>query len=147
MGKCTAGYTVRHVKWSDARDELSAVRRAVFVVEQSVPEDLEWDEHDAEAVHALASTAAGAPIGTGRVLRDGRIGRMAVLSEWRGRGIGTALLRSLLDAARERGYAELKLHAQIHAIGFYARHGFAVAGDEFMEAGIPHREMLLRPPY
>jgi predicted GNAT family N-acyltransferase len=147
MGKCSAGYTVRHVRWCDARDQLSAVRRAVFVVEQSVPEDLEWDEHDAEAVHALASTTAGAPIGTGRVLRDGRIGRMAVVSEWRGRGVGGAILQSLLDAARERGYADLKLHAQTHAIGFYVRHGFAVAGDEFMEAGIPHREMLLRPPY
>jgi predicted GNAT family N-acyltransferase len=72
---------------------------------------------------------------------------MAVVSEWRGRGVGGAILQSLLDAARARGYADLKLHAQTHAIGFYARHGFAVAGEEFMEAGIPHREMLLRPPY
>jgi predicted GNAT family N-acyltransferase len=140
-------YSVERVTWRDAREPLSAIRRAVFVVEQRVPEDLEWDEHDANAVHALASTAAGTPIGTGRLLRNGRIGRMAVLSDWRGRGVGSAVLQLLLDAARELGYAELKLHAQTHALDFYARHGFAAAGEEFMEAGIPHREMFLRPPY
>jgi predicted GNAT family N-acyltransferase len=147
MPERLAAYIVERVTWREARDQLSAVRRAVFVVEQCVPEDLEWDEHDPDAVHVLASNAARTPIGTGRLLPDGRIGRMAVLSVWRGRGIGSAILQSLLDAARELGYMELKLHAQTHALDFYAKHGFAAAGDEFIEAGIPHRAMFLRRPY
>ena len=146
MGEHRPPYTVECVTWRDARDRLSAVRRAVFVVEQGVPEDLEWDEHDAEAVHALASTATGIAVGTGRLLRDGHIGRMAVVSEWRRCGVGSAILQTLLGTARALRYAEVKLHAQTHALQFYARHGFATSSEEFMEAGIPHREMFLRLP-
>lgn len=137
-------YDVKLVLWDDARPELAGVRRAVFIEEQRVPEELEWDEHDAHAIHALASTAAGTPIGTGRLLSDGRIGRMAVLGPFRGRGVGSAILRLLLEAARERGYPEVRLHAQTHALRFYAKYGFVAEGDEFIEAGIPHREMVLR---
>lgn len=139
-------YLVYRVTWEDAREALSSVRREVFIAEQGVPEDLEWDEDDARSVHVLAASAAAAPIGTGRLLPDGRIGRMAVLRSWRGRGVGSAILRALLDAAREAGYDEVRLHAQTHALAFYAKHGFVAIGDEFMEAGIPHREMVLRCP-
>lgn len=138
-------YTVRRTTWRDARPALSEIRRAVFIVEQRIPEELEWDEHDQDAVHVLVEAADGTPIGTGRLIGGGRIGRMAVLAPWRGRGVGSAILESLVDAACGAGYAELRLHAQTHALAFYARMGFVAHGDEFMEAGIPHREMVLRP--
>ncbi len=137
-------YAVRQVTWRDARPALAAVRRAVFIEEQHVPEDLEWDEQDDDAVHVLAEAADGTPIGTGRLIRSGRIGRMAVLAQWRGQGVGRAILTVLLEAARAMGHSELRLHAQTHAMAFYARAGFAAHGETFMEAGIPHREMVLR---
>ncbi len=141
-------YAVRQVTWSDARLELAAVRRTVFIEEQGVPEELEWDEDDADAVHALARTPQEVAIGTARLLRDGRIGRMAVVKSWRGRGVGSAILRFLIQAAARLGHPLPRLHAQTHALSFYARHGFAAVGEEFMEAGIPHRATVLsREPY
>jgi predicted GNAT family N-acyltransferase len=138
-------YAVERVTWADARESLACVRRAVFIEEQGVPEALEWDADDASAVHALASDAEGVPIGTARLLRTGRIGRMAVLPAWRRRGVGTAMLRLLIGTAREGGLPRLVLHAQVHAMPFYERHGFVARGEEFSEAGIPHREMVLIP--
>ncbi|MEO8442767.1 MAG: GNAT family N-acetyltransferase [Betaproteobacteria bacterium] len=141
--------TVRRVVWSAAREELRAIRIDVFVREQHVPEALEWDAIDEECLHVLARTAAGDAIGTGRLLPDGHIGRMAVLAQWRGRGVGARLLAELIAAATERGYAEVELSAQTHAIGFYRRCGFEVVSGEYLDAGIPHRSMrrvLVRPP-
>lgn len=134
---------LRRVGWHAAGDLLRAVRKTVFVVEQSVPEQLEWDGLDEQCIHVLAETAAGEAIGTGRLLPDGHIGRMAVLKHWRGKGVGSAILEELIAAARERGFESAALNAQTHALGFYARLGFEVVGDEFMEAGIPHRTMRL----
>ena len=131
-------FAVREVEWAAAREPLRAVRRTVFIEEQHVPEELEWDDEDARSRHVLAATEDGKPVGTGRLLRDGHIGRMAVLREWRGRGVGSALMERLLRLAHEMGHEMVSLHAQTHAVGFYARHGFSVAGGEFMEAGIPH---------
>lgn len=136
--------TVRLVDWHAQRTELRAIRSAVFIEEQGVPEELEWDEVDARCRHVLAFSPEDAPIGTGRLLPDGNIGRMAVLKAWRGRGVGSAILGVLLSLARKEGFDTVRLHAQTHAVGFYAKHGFAVTGDEFMEAGIPHRAMTLR---
>lgn len=137
-------FVVRPVNWQAHRDQINAVRRAVFIKEQGVPESLEWDGLDERSYHVLALSAAGRPIGTGRLLPDGRIGRMAVLRRWRGRGVGSAILRLLLDLARKEGHATVRLHAQTHALGFYAKHGFQAVGEEFMEAGIPHRAMVIR---
>jgi len=137
-------FVVRHVDYESHRDALRAVRRTVFIEEQGVPEDLEWDEIDARCRHVLALSVEGSAIGTGRLLPDGHIGRMAVLKPWRGRGVGSAILAFLIDLARRNRFATVRLHAQTHALGFYARHGFTALGDEFMEAGIPHRAMLLR---
>jgi len=131
-------YSVMPVEWASAREALRVVRYKVFVEEQGVPEELEWDEEDDRSAHALAVAPDGSPIGTGRLLRDGHIGRMAVLEKWRRRGVGSALLTLLLRMAGESGHQIVGLHAQTHAQGFYARHGFAVDGGEFMEAGIPH---------
>jgi predicted GNAT family N-acyltransferase len=139
----SAGFTVRLASWRDDRDALAAVRRAVFIVEQRVPENLEWDDVDVQCVHAVAHDAQGTPIGCGRLLPDGHIGRMAVLAPWRGRGVGDALLTRLMQVARERGDARVRLNAQVQAMPFYARHGFAPDGPPFDEAGIPHQAMAL----
>jgi predicted GNAT family N-acyltransferase len=131
-------FTVGTCRWTDAADALRGVRHAVFVVEQQVPESLEWDEADATSLHALAVDAAGEPIGCARLLPDGHIGRVAVLAPWRGRGVGSALLHRLVDAARAQGSARVILNAQVAAMPFYARYGFVARGDVFDEAGIAH---------
>jgi predicted GNAT family N-acyltransferase len=135
------GFTVRQVDWADAGDGLRAVRRAVFIEEQAIPEDMEWDEFDAVCRHAIAEDLSGRAVGCGRLLPDGHIGRLAVLRDWRSRGVGASLLVHLMDLARSRGHARAILEAQTRAMPFYARHGFAAAGDEYLEAGIPHRTM------
>ena len=141
----SASYGVKAVDWDSARESLRAVRRKVFVEEQHVPEELEWDEEDARSRHVLAVAADGTPIGTGRLLPDGHIGRMAVLIAWRNRGVGSALMNLLLRMAGESGHSVVRLHAQTHAAGFYAKHGFEADGVEFMEAGIPHVLMMRAP--
>ncbi len=136
-------FSIRQLDWDSGRESLLTVRREVFVVEQQVPEEIEVDEHDPVSLHFLAEDATGLPIGTARLLGDGRVGRMAVLAEWRRRGIGRALLTEVIATARGRGEDRLFLHAQVHSIPFYESLGFDVCGDEFEEAGIPHREMHL----
>ncbi|MBK6980670.1 MAG: GNAT family N-acetyltransferase [Betaproteobacteria bacterium] len=140
----TPDFRIRLVEWSDASAVLARIRTAVFVVEQDVPAELEMDGRDGECAHALAESAAGEAIGTGRLMPDGRIGRMAVLASWRGRGVGAAILEALRAEARRRGLRETYLHAQSHAQDFYARHGYAVEGEEYLEAGIPHVGMRAR---
>jgi predicted GNAT family N-acyltransferase len=137
-------FILRCAAWAADAELLRHVRQQVFVAEQGVPEMLEWDEWDAAALHLLAQDGEGHAIGTGRLLPDGHLGRMAVLHAWRGRGVGAALLDGLLDAARARGQSEVMLNAQTHALGFYARRGFIAEGEEFPDAGIPHRRMRLR---
>ncbi len=127
--------------WASVREQAAAIRHAVFVVEQKVPVDIELDEFDPVSVHALAFDGDGVAVGTGRLLPDGHIGRMAVLRHARGSGVGGALLRALMAAARERGFGEVQLNAQTHALAFYARFGFVAEGEEFDDAGIPHRAM------
>lgn len=112
--------------------------------EQQVPLELEWDEDDETALHALAEDETGNPVGTGRLTVDGHVGRMAVMKDWRGRGVGGAVLAWLTDAARSRGIAEIVLSAQVDAISFYRRFGYTEEGDDFMDAGIPHRRMRRR---
>ena len=136
-------FTIRVLDWDDAAALARPLREEVFVVEQRVPLELEWDEHDAGARHAIALAANGEAIGTARLLPEGRIGRMAVRKSWRGRGVGAALMRALLDEALAAGMATITLHAQTHAAGFYRGFGFSARGGEFLEAGIPHLEMTL----
>jgi predicted GNAT family N-acyltransferase len=137
-------FIVRPVNWLATRDKLAAVRRSVFVFEQNVPEELEWDQDDERAYHVLATTEDGTPIGTGRLKLDCHIGRMAVLQKWRGRGVGSAILQSLLELAEKEGCTVVRLHAQTHAMPFYEIHGFTAYGPEFQEAGIAHRKMELK---
>lgn len=127
---------------------LQAVRGPVFVQEQNVPPELEQDACDPDCRHVLALDDDGLPVGTGRLTPQRTIGRMAVLKNWRGRGVGDALLRELLAWAAELGWPDVSLHAQLGALGFYEKHGFAAYGPEYDEAGIRHRSMrleLIRP--
>lgn len=149
-------FRIELLSWESARRAAAPIRFAVFVEEQRVPADIELDKHDANSLHALARIAAGEVVGTGRLLAAdvhasrsvGHVGRMAVLRAWRGRGIGGAILEALVDAARVRGDAEVALSAQSHALAFYRVHGFAEEGEDYVEAGILHRDMrrILRPP-
>ena len=134
-------FAIRLVDWPEAIDGLRSVRRAVFIDEQSIPEDMEWDAFDDVCRHALAEDATGMAVGCGRLLPDGHIGRLAVLSAWRGRGVGSALLHQLVEEARAVGHARVMLNSQTQAMPFYARHGFVASGGEYLEAGIPHRTM------
>jgi predicted GNAT family N-acyltransferase len=134
-------FAITLTDWAHERARLACVRRAVFIDEQGVPEAMEWYADDAGALHLLALDGAGQAIGCARLLPDGHVGRMAVLPAWRGRGVGRALLDATIDAAQARGHTLLKLSAQTHAAGFYARAGFVAMGEEYEEAGIPHVAM------
>ncbi|MGW0993836.1 GNAT family N-acetyltransferase [Streptomyces sp. NPDC002520] len=147
-------YTVRIAEDPADREACFAVRKAVFVVEQDVPEDIEYDAYDAGAVHVLAVREDGVPLGTGRLLYGesaaaktggdasvGSLGRLAVAREARGLGVGAALVRAIEDTARARGLAAVDLHAQTQALGFYERLGYEAYGPEFPDAGIAHRAM------
>jgi predicted GNAT family N-acyltransferase len=138
-----ATFTISILTWDKARPLARPVREKVFIEEQNVPRDLEWDEWDERCDHAVACDSGGRAIGTARLAPDGRVGRMAVLRECRGRGVGAALLEALLGRARELSLSRVTLHAQTHAAGFYRRFGFSERGGEFLEAGIPHFEMTL----
>jgi len=134
-------FTISLCNWNEARIEARQIREQVFVLEQGVPPALEMDDQDAACDHAIAYAEDGSAVGTGRLLPDGHIGRMAVLKEWRGKGAGALLLQSLVVQARERCHARVRLNAQTYAAGFYRRYGFEASGPEFMEAGIPHVPM------
>lgn len=127
--------------WTAARSRAEPIRRAVFVEEQKVPAEIELDEFDPLSLHALAFDRTGTVVGTGRLLPDGHIGRMAVLRQARGSGVGGALLEALMRAARARGDREVALSAQTHAIPFYERFGFVAEGEPYDDAGIAHRMM------
>ncbi|MDG9715328.1 GNAT family N-acetyltransferase [Streptomyces sp. DH24] len=147
-------YAVRVAEDPADREACFAVRNEVFVVEQGVPEDLEYDAYDAGAVHVLAVRDDGIPLGTGRLLYGeaaaaknggdhevGSLGRLAVTKDARGLGVGAALVRGIEDAARARGLTAVDLHAQTQALGFYERLGYVAYGPEFPDAGMPHRAM------
>jgi predicted GNAT family N-acyltransferase len=136
-----ASFRVEPADYSADFQDLRAVREPVFVVEQQVPLDLEWDELDPKCRHVLARDDQHRPIGTGRLTPEHKIGRMAVLKEWRGRGVGEALLLALIEQARDLGWSEVSLHAQVDAIGFYEKFGFEAYGERFEEAGIEHQSM------
>jgi predicted GNAT family N-acyltransferase len=136
-------FRVEPASWERDLADLRAVREPVFLVEQKIPPEMEWDEFDAKSRHVIARDREGRAIGTGRLTPEHGIGRMAVLAPWRGRGVGEAIMRVLLEQARLLGYPSVELHAQSHAIAFYAKLGFEPFGDEFIECDIKHWMMRL----
>ncbi|MEO6064247.1 MAG: GNAT family N-acetyltransferase [Lysobacterales bacterium] len=139
-----ADFLIELADWSNEIDRarLRSVREAVFIVEQQVPDALEWDDLDATSQHVVAlESGSHRPIGCGRLTPLRAIGRMAVMPEWRGRGVGAAIMRTLLEQARVRGMLSVELHAQTHALEFYRAFGFEAEGPEYDEAGIPHQDM------
>ena len=135
------GFSITVANWQRDHPALKKIRSEVFIQEQSVPRALEWDGLDDTALHLIATAEIGEPIATARLLIDGHIGRVAVLKAWRNRGIGTALMHEIIHQAELLGYKQLELAAQIQAIPFYEKLGFIAYGDNFMDAGIPHRNM------
>lgn len=127
--------------WDELKQYLVPLRTHVFIDEQQVPPELEWDEEDATAVHFVVFEAPASALGCARLLPTGQIGRMAVVSSRRGSGFGQALLQAAENSAISQGLHEVFLHAQTHAIPFYSRFGYRISSDEFMDAGIPHRTM------
>ncbi|MFF0158371.1 GNAT family N-acetyltransferase [Streptomyces sp. NPDC005263] len=147
-------YALRVAEDPADREACFRVRKEVFVREQGVPEDIEYDAYDADAVHVLAIREDGVPLGTGRLLHGetaaaktgadlsvGSLGRLAVTKAARGLGVGAALVGAIEEAARARGLTAVDLHAQTRATGFYERLGYVAYGPEFPDAGIPHRAM------
>jgi predicted GNAT family N-acyltransferase len=133
---------IQVVDWHHQQDVLQAIRKSVFIDEQHVPKDLEWDGQDEDCTHFLASIDAS-PAATARLTAKGQIGRMAVLRQYRGLGIGSRLLASVIEQAKQLGHRQVFLHAQVSVIGFYQKHGFSAEGDIFIDAGIEHRSMRL----
>jgi predicted GNAT family N-acyltransferase len=133
--------------WPLMQTAAQAVRTAVFVQEQGIAPEDEWDADDATALHAVLFDANGHALGNARLLQPSsnvaKVGRMAVLKEVRGHGYGERLLKALVLEARRRGNKEVRLSAQRTAEGFYAAFGFSIAGEPFDEVGIPHVEMRL----
>lgn len=138
----TNDFRIRQARWPEDRDKLRQVREDVFVREQGVPIELEWDGLDPDCLHLLAETDEGQAIGTGRLLPDGHIGRMAVVRDWRGRDVGKTLLRKLIELGCRQGHRTLVLNAQCSALSFYEAQGFVAEGGIFDDAGIPHRRMV-----
>ncbi|MEV3930702.1 GNAT family N-acetyltransferase [Streptomyces sp. NPDC049944] len=154
MTSAPASYSTRRALDESDLAACFQVRKDVFVGEQQVPEELEYDAHDPAAVHVLAVAADGSALGTGRLLHGeaaadrtdgdpaaGSLGRLAVTRGARGLGVGAALVRAIEEEARALGLAAVDLHAQTHALGFYERLGYTAYGPEFPDAGMPHRAM------
>ncbi|HZF26936.1 MAG TPA: GNAT family N-acetyltransferase [Steroidobacteraceae bacterium] len=134
-------FTIAPANWLHDPEALQHIRRAVFIVEQQVPESEEWDEADLTCVHALVLKGKRDAVGTGRLEPTGKIGRLAVLNEYRGLGLGGEILEWLVGQARRQGLESVYLHAQVHALPFYLHHSFVAQGPVFDEAGIAHQRM------
>ena len=137
-------YTVRLAIWPTDENAIRQIRQEVFIEEQHVTQEEEWDGLDPECIHVIAFTAKTVPVGTGRLKPDGQIGRMAVLKSFRGKNIGAKILQLLITEAQKLGLESCYLYSQVHALAFYTRFGFEAFGKEFMDADIPHLAMKLK---
>jgi len=133
---------IKIVTWAEAEPLLRAVREPVFIIEQFVTPEFEWDALDASATHILALSRENEPIGCARVIGN-KVGRMAVLKYWRGLGIGRAILEKAVVYCKQQGEKSVKLSAQTHAIGFYTNAGFMVTSEQYQDLHIPHVDMQL----
>jgi len=135
--------------WKTHKSQLKQIREQVFIQEQGVPVELEWDDMDENALHVLAEATSNdeiLAIGTARIIikkEQAYIGRMAILPEWREQGIGTKILQLCIDECLHRGVKNIILNAQVYVLPFYQKAGFKISSDEFLDAGIPHKRMIL----
>ena len=136
-------FSISLVCWHDGQPLLKSVREAVFIREQGISPELEWDGLDDDCRHALVLSLQGEAIGCGRLLADGHIGRIAVLPKWRKQKIGTVIVEALLDYARVHDYPQAFVDAQVYAVPFYHGFEFVEEGGVFMDAGLPHIKMRL----
>ncbi|MGD8812250.1 MAG: GNAT family N-acetyltransferase [Thioalkalispiraceae bacterium] len=137
-----SNFVIKQTRFHDDENAIRLIREQVFINEQHVPVELEWDGLDDEAIHLLVTTNKH-PVATARLLADGHIGRMAVLPGFRRQGIGSTMLSRLVELAKQKGLSSVFLSAQVAAIDFYQKHGFTIDSDVYMDAGIPHRDMVL----
>ena len=137
-------FTVSLIGWHDGEPLLKSIREAVFIREQGIPAEMEWDGLDESCRHALALSHQGDAIGCGRMSASGHIGRISVLPQWRKQKVGTAIMEALLDYARSHNYSQVDVDAQTYALPFYHSFGFAEQGKEFMDAGLPHIKMTMK---
>ncbi len=135
--------TIKTTSFEESEPDIRTIRDTVFGQEQHVPLNIDWDGEDSDSVHVIAYAEDGNPIGTGRIKPDGKIGRLAILKDFRGQGIGEKVLCTLIDTAKDKGLKQVYLHAQIQAESFYRNRGFKTVGDEFIEADIKHVKMVL----
>lgn len=133
---------IEQVSWQQAEQELRAVRTAVFIEEQLVTPEFEWDEIDADAIHLIASIESQ-PIACLRIIHHEKIGRMAVIKPWRGKGLGAALLLEAINVCKKHGSKSIYLSAQTHAIDFYKKAAFMQTSDVYTDVDIPHVDMRL----
>lgn len=144
-----SSFTIEVIHWNDHKSELKAIREQVFIEEQGVPVELEWDDEDNNALHIIASIRNNhtrLAIGTARIIiknEQGHIGRIAVLPGWRKQGFGSSILQSCIDECQKRGVKTIILNAQTYILPFYQKVGFQVSSEEFEDAGIPHKQMML----
>lgn len=131
-------FTIRDATWQVDQIEIAFVRRQVFIIEQNIPESDEWDDADANSSHVLVFSEKRDVVGTGRIEPTGKIARLAVIAEYRGQGVGSLMLTRLVEEARQRGFSQVFLHAQTHALKFYKKFGFVSDEEIFSEGGIPH---------
>ena len=131
-------FLIRSASWQADRARLEYVRRQVFIIEQKIPESEEWDDVDENSSHVLAFSKKRDVVGTGRLEPTGKIARLAVVGEYRGQGVGSAMLIRLVEEARQRGFDQVYLHAQTHALSFYKKFGFVSDEEIFSEGGVPH---------
>lgn len=138
-----SNFSIIEANWAEHKLQLMHIRTQVFMREQHVSADLEWDGLDDMAKHLLLVNDAGLAIGCARLLRDGSIGRMAVLKEWRGCGVGSRLLSAAIKLHQQQGVNTITLSAQIHAIPFYEKAGFVISSEPYLDANILHVDMRL----
>ena len=131
-------FSMRSASWQDDQEEIVFVRRQVFIIEQKIPESEEWDDADENSSYVLAFSEKRDAVGTGRIEPNGKIARLAVIAEYRGQGVGSAMLTRLVEEARKKGFSQVFLHAQAHALNFYKKFGFVSDEEIFSEGGIPH---------
>jgi predicted GNAT family N-acyltransferase len=135
-------FTIEQVSWDSPKQALlKAVREVVFIEEQRVPLYIEWDEFDQDAIHLLAIDAYDKAIGCARILKKGRVGRMAVMPDWRGKGLGLALLDEAMKICKSLGMQSVAISSQTHAIKFYEKAGFTVTSEAYIDANIWHVDM------